>query len=312
MILTVTAHAALDRVIFIDEFVPTTNMRSTRWVDCVGGKGFDTSVALCGLGAATRGLGFVAGPHGEQLAKILAAYGMELDLIWVEGDTRIAHVLVETRHARHSHVTLGVLPVPPAATEELLRRYRSQLPEASWVAAAGSLAPGMPGDFYRTLVEMAHAAGKRSLIDATGQPLAAVLAAPPTIVKLNREEFAQTFAVEFESLPELIAAARHVHAERRLTNLVLTCGRDGVVAVTPAGVYHVLPPRQQAVNAAGAGDATSAALVWRLEQGDDWPTALRWAGATGAAAVLTAATAEVRLEDVRRLLPEVQVETLAP
>jgi fructose-1-phosphate kinase PfkB-like protein len=172
----------------------------------------------------------------------------------------------------------------------------------------------MPGDFYRTLVELAHAAGKRSLIDATGQPLAAALAVPagaaPTIVKLNREEFAQTFDVAFASLAELIAAAQRFHAERQLANLVLTSGRDGVVAITQAGAYHVLAPRQQAVNAAGAGDATSAALVWRLGAGDDWPTALRWAGATGAASVLTAATAEVRLEDVQRLLPEVQVEAV--
>jgi len=42
-----------------------------------------------------------------------------------------------------------------------------------------------------------------------------------------------------------------------------------------------------------------------LSQGDGWLEALRWAAASGAACVLTEATAEVRLEDVQRLLPQV-------
>ena len=53
MILTLTANAALDRVIFVEEFVPATTMRAPRFLECAGGKGFDTSVALCGLGQRT-------------------------------------------------------------------------------------------------------------------------------------------------------------------------------------------------------------------------------------------------------------------
>ncbi|MCB0051408.1 MAG: hypothetical protein KDE24_17900, partial [Caldilinea sp.] len=37
MILTLTANAALDRVIFIDEFRPETTMRAPRFIECAGG-----------------------------------------------------------------------------------------------------------------------------------------------------------------------------------------------------------------------------------------------------------------------------------
>ncbi len=58
MFLTLTANAALDRVIFIEEFVPATTMRAPRFIECAGGKGFDTSVALRGLGQPTTAIGF--------------------------------------------------------------------------------------------------------------------------------------------------------------------------------------------------------------------------------------------------------------
>ena len=57
-------------------------------------------------------------------------------------------------------------------------------------------------------------------------------------------------------------------------------------------------------------DAVSASLAWRLGAGEDWPTALRFAAAASAATVLTAATAESRLEDIQRLLPLAQVEQI--
>ncbi|MBW7886001.1 MAG: hexose kinase [Caldilineaceae bacterium] len=310
MFLTVTANAALDRVIFIEEFRPGSMMRAPRVVDCVGGKGFDTSVALRGLQQPTVAVGFVAGYYGQRLAEILEGYGIETDLVWVDGNTRLANVLVETRYARHSHVMVGALPVTAAAIEDLLAHVYRHLAAATWVAVAGSLPPGVPATLYHTVTEMARAAGKPMLVDATGPPLRAALEARPDIVKMNLDEFIETFAVEGKELPELIAAARGVYARRKLATLVLTCGRDGVVAVTPEGIFHAQAPAQQAINAAGAGDAASAAILWRRSQGDQWRETMRWAAAVSAASVLTACTAEVHMADVERLLPAVTVETV--
>ena len=156
MILTLTANAALDRVIFIEEFVPTTTMRAPRFIECAGGKGFDTSVALRGLGQRTTAIGFVAGYYGGLLVNVLTNYGIDADPIWLPGETRLANVLVETARARHSHVMIGALPVTAADVEAMLERFRSHLPAAVWVAAAGSLPPGMPPTFYHTVTAIAR------------------------------------------------------------------------------------------------------------------------------------------------------------
>ena len=120
MILTVTLNSALDRLLFLDEFRPGTTMRPQKMVEAVGGKGFDVSVVLQTLQAENLALGLVAGLTGQQLVKLLDGYGITYDLIWVDGETRIAHVLVETRHHRHSHVIAGGLSVPAEAYRNLL------------------------------------------------------------------------------------------------------------------------------------------------------------------------------------------------
>lgn len=307
MFLTLTANAALDRIIFIEEFVPATTMRAPRFIECAGGKGFDVSVALRGLGQPTTALGFVAGYYGGLLVEVLLRYGINCDPVWLPGETRLANVIVETARARHSHVMIGALPVSAAGLETLLTRFQAHLQEATWVVAAGSLPPGMPVTFYHTVVTLAHAAGKPVLIDATGAPLLAALGAQPDVVKLNQDEFVDTFAVSSGNLADLAAAARRVRQEHALPALVLTCGREGILIVTAKEVVQAQAPVQRAVNAAGAGDAASAALVWRRAQGNDWPEALLWAAAVSAASVGTEATAEVRQADVELLLPDVRL-----
>lgn len=310
MILTLTPNAALDRILFIDEFQPGSSMRPERIIDKVGGKALDAAVALRAFGLDTLAISFVAGESGRRLAKLLDEYGIRHDLIWLEGESRISHVIVETRHRRHSHVTAGTLTVPSGAAAEFMQRYRSHLSQADWVIAGGSLPPGVPPDFYQAIIEIANDAGKPILLDGTGAPVLATLATPPTILKMNWDEFTQTFdTTPTRLLEELAEQAQAIFRKHLLLTLVVTCGKEGILAFTPEGKFLSTAPAQQAINAAGAGDAVSGALAWRLAGGDGWAKTLRWAAATGAAAVLTEGTADCHLADIEQILPKTTVQS---
>ncbi len=312
MILTLTTNAALDRILLIDEFTPGGIMRPPAFIDKVGGKGLDVSVALRAVGAETVAISAVGGDTGRRLADLLAGYGITTDLIWRPGETRLAHVIAEQRTNRHSHIIAGNLPVTPAIVAQFLDKLRLHLPDAAWLVAGGTLPQGMPPDFYRQITALAREAGVPVLLDITGPPVApAVVAQPPEVLKLNRQEFAATFAAPpTDSIAGLVEQAAAVVRRHRLPALVLTCGRDGLLGFTPEGVFHAAPPPQQAVNAAGAGDVSSAGLVWRLSLGDGWPEVLRWAAALSAASVLTIGTADVNFADAERLWPAVSVQQL--
>lgn len=310
MILTITPNSSLDRVLYIDEFRPGGVMRTSKVVESVGGKGLDASVVLRTLGVETVGLSMVAGTVGQRLVELLEQYGIQHDLVWVQGDTRIAHVIVEELNNRHSHVTTETLVITVKDSDELLRRLRSRLAEADWVIAAGSLPPDSPISYYRRVSETASELGVPMLLDSAGAPILETLPAPPTILKLNRSEFLQTFDVQAMTLDELREEAEEVARRHRLPSLVLTCGEDGILALTPEGSFLATSPKQEEVNAAGAGDAVSAALAWRFSLGDSWSGALRWAAAASAAVVLTEGTADCHMRDMDRILPGTRVQRL--
>lgn len=310
MFLTVTANSALDRVIFIDEFIPGTTMRPVKLIDSVGGKGFDTSVVYRALGQETLALGFVAGETGKALVRLLDKFGIEHDLIWVNGETRIADVIVETRHNRHSHLIAHSYRVNPDARRDLLARFESVVAKASWVVASGSIPEGIPANFYGTLAEIARKYNVPTLIDCPGEPARQAIPFKPAILKMNDREFAETFRTEISSLDDLKQKALGVCQSQDIQTLVITCGEQGILAITPEGCYLAASPKQKEVNAAGAGDAASATLTWRLSLGENWLQALQWAAATSAATVLTEGTAECNFSDVERIYPLVTVRTL--
>ena len=311
MILTVTPNSALDRILFIDEWSPGLPMRTDRYHDCMGGKGMDCSVVLTHLGVDTVGLVFEAGATGREMLAVAEGYGIETEAVQVEGETRLALVICETAHARHSHIMAGALNVGEQHLQELMRRLRRRIHEADWVIGAGTLPPGCPQTFYRDLIVAAADSKTPVLIDCVGEPMLAALPACPAIVKMNQEEFALTFGVRQQSLEGWIAESHRIYRTHEIGALVLTMGAEGMLAFSAEGIFRVTPPEQEPVNAAGAGDAASAALVWRLAEGDDWKASLHWAGAVSAAVVVTQGTADCHMEDAERLYGDVVVSELA-
>ncbi|KPK13595.1 MAG: hypothetical protein AMJ56_01760, partial [Anaerolineae bacterium SG8_19] len=88
--------------------------------------------------------GFVAGRVGQELVTLLDGYGIDHDLIWVAGDTRIAHVIVEKRHNRHSHIISGQLELKANDADALLEQVKIHLPQSQWVICAGSVRTSTP------------------------------------------------------------------------------------------------------------------------------------------------------------------------
>jgi 1-phosphofructokinase family hexose kinase len=274
-----------------------------------GGKGLDTALVLKTLGAPVESISFVAGRNGQLLAGLLEEKDIPVDWLWVEGETRIAHVIVETELHRHSHITTQGYIVSARDCEVFLQRVYTKAPGVDWGVIAGSLPGGAPATFYRDVIDALHASGVPALIDTAGKPMLEALAAHPEIVKMNQAEFTQTFGLQPITQEDWIAACRAQISAHQLQTFVLTCGKEGFFLFTDQTLYHACPPQMEAVNAAGSGDAVSAALVFSQALGDDWTVAARWAAAASAAVVLTEGTAECHMEDVHRIFPMVQISS---
>jgi 1-phosphofructokinase len=310
MILTICPNTALDKIIFIKEWIPGTPMRTNHMVTCVGGKGLNSAVVLHHLGSETVGMGFFAGKIGKELVELLEEYGIISEPIWVGGTNRIAHVIAEEKTNIHNHVIVGELVVSAEQKQEFVNKFKKRVKEAEWVIFAGSLPPSLNVDFYYELISIAKDANIPSLIDSQKQYIIEAIKAKPDIVKMNWEEFEWTFNKKAETLENLILLAKQLYLEKNIKNLVITLGKRGILAFTAEGNYFAKAPFQQPVNAAGAGDAVSSTITYRLSQGDSWESALRWSSAVSAATVLTERTGDVEMTDVERILKDVEVKKI--
>jgi 6-phosphofructokinase 2 len=308
MILCINANAALDNILFIDRFRSGETMRPTREVMGVGGKGLDSALVLRTLGAPVRAVSFAAGRNGQMLSDLLKERHVPVDFIWVSGETRVAHVIVETDFNHHSHISTSGYTVSAQDCEAFKQVICHHAQQATWAIIGGTLPGGALVSFYREIIALLHQNQVQVLIDCAGQPALASLPATPEIVKMNQDEFSQTFQNHPISQMGWLGAVREVMHRFKLHNFVLTCGRQGLLAFTPRATYLASAPQQKEVNAAGSGDAASSALTYRLSLGEPWEAALRWAVAAGAAAVLTEGTAECQLSDVERIYTETSVQ----
>ncbi len=285
-------------------------MRTNNMVTCVGGKGLDSSVVLSQLGVETIGMGFFSGRIGEELIGILEEYGIIPDPIWVGGVNRVAYVIAEESTNIHSHVIAGEVDVNKEHVEEFTERFKAQVRNAKWVIFAGSIPPSISPDFYHGLIHIAREAGVPTLIDAQKTFMAEAIGAQPDITKMNWEEFEWTFGYDAPTFEALYTHAKEFRTRKMLKNLILTLGKEGILALTEAGNYLAKAPEQKPVNAAGAGDAVSSTIAWRMSLGDGWKETLHWASAVSAAAVLTKRTGDIVMADVERIFPEVDIRVL--
>ncbi len=307
MVLTVCPNTALDRIIFIKEWIPGTPMRTNHVINCVGGKGLNSAVVLRHLGCETVGMGFFEGKTGKELIELLEEYGIIPDPVWVGGTNRIAHVIAEEKTNIHSHIITGEVIISPEQKQEFVDKFQIRVKQAEWVIFAGSLPPSLNVSFYSELIAIAKENEVPTLIDSQKQYLIDAIKAKPDIAKMNWDEFEWTFNKKADSIESLIPQAKKLYSEAGLKNLVMTLGKHGILALTTEGNYLTKAPYQKPVSAAGAGDAVSSTLVYRFTKGDTWASALKWAGAVSAAAVLTERTGDVRMPDAERIYKDVVV-----
>lgn len=137
---------------------------------------------------------------------------------------------------------------------------------------------------------LARASGVRTSFDTNFRPrLWAAEAARPDIESAAR--MADILKTSLEDCTALLgltspdAIARHFLA-LGAGAVILTLGRDGLYLATPEGAEHVAGRRVEAVDATGAGDAFTGALLSELCRGRPLREAARFANAAAALSTL--------------------------
>lgn len=261
----------------------------------IGGKGANTARMVHQLGAEALLLGFSGGPNGRLLEKMLDAEGVAYRHVEVSGNTRICQTLVEAGNPETTELVEEMPPISDAEWERMASLFGALDLSGTIVPVSGKLPAGAPVDAYARIAAIAAASGGRVMIDAPGEPLLRALEQEPFLVKCNDTELSATVGGEdlVDSCLRLVGLGAR--------SVLVTRGSRTAFFVDESRTLEITPPRIQAVNPVGSGDAVTAGMAVALAQGGSMQEAITRGMACGAANALTLRSGTLRVEDVERL-----------
>jgi 1-phosphofructokinase family hexose kinase len=293
-VLVLGANLAVDRTLRMAQLVPGQVIRPREAVATAGGKAVNVVRAARAHGIRAVLVANLPGRAGRLIAELLADEGHDLRPIVTTGEARAALIILEDS----GRTTVINEPGPLLTRDDAARLLAAVGDELATgrhgvVVATGSLPPGAPVDLYLRVVDLAHAAGSRCIVDAAGDALAATLPHGPDVVSPNLAEAeVLLLGADGEEVdPEgddvraraTAAAAQLVAAGARAA--VVSAGRHGLAGHDEGGGFWVDAPAVTVRNAIGAGDSLVAGLGAALERGRSFRDATALGVATASASV---------------------------
>jgi 1-phosphofructokinase family hexose kinase len=278
MIVTVTANAAIDRTLRIEELAPGNLNPVVSDHAQAGGKGVNVARVLDALGVAVHAIVLVGGEAGDWIMRDLERARIPSTAVRASGESRSCLELLETKSGRVTQIHGSGVTADPAVGRTLIARTAELARDADWVALCGSLAQGLLEESAGELVKEARRAGARVAVDTSGGALRSAWSQRPDLVRVNRDE---------------LAAVLHVSRQRVPPAPYPTLGSIAMGVVSDGGSpiqawredgrsWQVTPPRIPVTNTIGCGDAMLAGLLEALSLGRPFEEALL--AATGVAA----------------------------
>jgi len=310
MIATITLNPSLDEHIIVDELVVEEANRWTKLRRYAGGKGIDVSRAIHEMGGMTIAYGFIGGPNGRQVEILLDEEEVLFSFTPIKRETRTNFIITDNRTSQQTRIDAPGPHIVKSELERFIKKLRQIRPKPAFMAAGGSVPPGVPVSIYYDIIMEAKGRGVRTILDSAGQWLGEGIKAKPYLIKPNVREAEAMLGKELPTEEAIIEAALEL-VETGIEVVVISRGKDGIIAATKGSLFKAVPPPVKIRSAVGAGDCAVAGLALKLVHGKPLKEACRLAVAMGSAALLTPGTELCHRADVERLLPQVKVWEMA-
>ena len=259
MILCVTLNPVLDTTFFVDEMRPVYRTEAQRVTYVAGGKGDNVARALGILGEPAHALVALGGDTGRHVANLLAAEGIAATPAWMSGETRLQITVIDRVFEQRAFYA----PAAPFTADdqaEFRRRFEDLLPGADAVCLSGSAPDTVAAALVPELLALARDRGLPTLLDSSGEGLRQGVTAAPRIIKVNLAEAEALLGRKLVTPDDQVAA---LDALRQWGSdwAILTLGEQGALFAAGERRWSARPPRVEAINPIGSGDAMTAGLM---------------------------------------------------
>lgn len=308
---TLTMNPALDVSTQTERVEPAHKLRCADALLHPGGGGINVARVMARLGADVLALYPAGGVTGQRVGELLAAEHVPAEAMPVRGETRESFTVHEHRSGSDYRFVLPGPELGEGEWQACLARAAELAGAGGLFVASGSLPPGVPADFHARLARLLAARGVRLVLDTSGAPLAAALAAGVYLIKPSLRELEELAGRPLREAGAQLEGCRRILRAGQAEIVALSLGADGALLVTAKEAWRAPALGVHVASTVGAGDSFVGGLVGALVRGEPPQHAFRHAMAASAAALLSPGTTLARDEDIVRLLGEVVVEPVA-
>ncbi|MDQ8448524.1 hexose kinase [Enterococcus faecium] len=311
MIVTITMNTSIDISYPLVSWNVDTVNRTDQVSKTAGGKGLNVTRVIHDLKGDVLATGVLGGFHGAFIADELKRAGIKQKFTDIKEESRDSIAIL------HEGNQTEILEAGPTVSyeeqQDFLENFKELIKKAKIVTISGSLAKGLPSNFYQTLVQLTEEQSIKVLVDTSGESLRQVLAGEqkPFLIKPNLEELSALLRYSFsidrlEELQEGLNQPIFAGIEW----IVVSLGKAGAFAKHKDCFYRVTLPTIKAVNPVGSGDATVAGFAYGLSQEMDEIELLKFCMATGMSNAQEGQTGHVALANVQSHIEKITVQKI--
>jgi 1-phosphofructokinase len=283
-IATLSLNPAIDQTAEVARFT-AGQVNRVAWSRAdAGGKGVNVAAFLAHAGLPVTATGLLGKANEAPFNELFARKGIADYCVRLAGSTRVNVKIVDPELDQVTDINFPGLS-PNVEDLRQLEKVLDDLCEGhDWFVLSGSVPARVPTAIYAELIDRLKRRGRRVLLDASGEPLAAAVGHGPDIVKPNIDELGELVGRPLTGEREVLTAARELIAGG-IGLVAVSMGAKGALFAEAEQALLAVPPRVEVRSTVGAGDAMVAGILAGTLRGLDLAARARLATAFSLAAL---------------------------
>jgi len=307
MVITVTLNPAMDKTLTIVDFTIGDVNRVSKLRYDIGGKGINVSKVLKNFGIESTCTGFLGGIWKETFQAELTKRKINNSFINISHDTRTNTKIVDSINETYTDVNEPGPNISKVEMDEFLIKFKSLCGPSDIVVLSGGVSPSISKDIYRKLIKTAKEKGSFVILDADGELLKEGIKEKPNIIKPNEHELEILLNKTLDTEEEIIREAKKL-IDSGIGSVLISRGHKGAIYVTGKDTLYCNGLKVPVKSTVGAGDSMVAALVYSKINNFNNENTLKYAVASGTAAVCLEGTEACDLSHVIEFIKKLNVE----
>ncbi len=309
MITTVSLNPSIDRTVTVEQFVTGGLNRVINAHSTAAGKGINVALTASALGVESECIGFMYREGSKPFEKRLMMGGVEYNFVWCDGSVRTNVKVFDRSTGSITEINESGAQVSEDDLRRMTELVSLHAENSDYLVLAGSLPPGCPIDYYRTLLQTVEGLGCRCILDADGERMRYGLEAHPFMIKPNRHELELMTGEKLNSLSDIRSAAQR-YLDMGVSVVTVSLGENGAMITDGDETFYAPKLAVEVKSTVGAGDAMVAGLTCGFIGDNELEDAFRMGVACASARCATPAHRMIEKAEYRRWLDEVKIERI--